>query len=174
LPLVFGGIVPGSLAAAWLLSGIPAQSTGILFGVVVLIAVGLAVSGLRIPLNRSSAVAAGAISGAMGTTSGIGAPVLAILYQGESGPRVRATLAFLYTGASILILMVLAGFGKFGLREAVAGSALMPGYVLGYVLANRLRQRLDRGGRSRAAVLTVSAAAALALAGRSLWSLLNG
>jgi uncharacterized membrane protein YfcA len=103
----------------------------------------------------------------MGSSSGIGAPVLALLYQDQSGPRVRATLAVLYAGASFLIIIMLFGFGKFGIVEAVSGLLLMPGYMLGYALSHRLTARIDTGG-TRAAVLLVSAAAALSLILRGL------
>ncbi len=103
----------------------------------------------------------------MGTSSGMGAPPLALLYQRRSGPEVRSTLALLYTAAAMLMVLVLVAFGRFAAKEAVAGLLLMPGFLIGYVAANRLTPRLDGRG-SRVAVLAVSGAAAIALLIRSL------
>jgi len=120
--------------------------------IVILLAIALTISGLDIPLNRRTALTAGMISGAMGASTGIGAPVLAILFQHASGPMVRSTLALIYTVASLMILAVLALFGRFGPAEAGTGMLLMPGFLAGYWVANRLRHRLD-GGATRPAVL---------------------
>lgn len=167
LPAIFSGIFAGALAGAWVLSRVPVEQLGIVFGTVILLAVALTASGLNVPLNRTSALISGSISGAMGAASGIGAPMLAILYQHESGPTVRSTLALLYTGASLMILAILALFGEFGAVDLANGVALMPGFLLGYWLANRWRQRLAGLG-SRGPVLVVSALAAVTLIVSSL------
>jgi len=166
---VFIGLVPGSALGAWIISTLPAEQLGLVFAVVILLAIALTVIGLDIPLNKTSAIIAGSVSGAMGASTGIGAPVLALLFQHASGPRVRATLALIYSFASVLILAVLALFGRFGTAEASAGALMMPGFLAGYWIANRLRHRLDQGA-TRPAVLVVSAAASIALLVRSLGS----
>lgn len=167
LPVLFLGILGGSVVGAWILSRVPAGQLGIVFGTVILLAVALTASGLNIPLNRTSALVSGTISGAMGASSGIGAPMLAIFYQHQSGPTVRATLALLYTGASLMILVILALFGQFDATDLVHGIALMPGFLFGYWLANRWRHRLVGLG-SRGPVLVVSALAAVTLILKSL------
>ncbi len=167
MPLIFLGLIPGAVAGGYLLSRVSFDRLGMMFGTVMLIAIAITASGFRIPLTRGSAGLAGAVAGVMGTSSGIGAPVLALLYQDQSGPRVRATLAVLYVGASFLIIISLFVFGKFGIIEVVSGLLLMPGYLLGYALSRRLTARIDTGG-TRAAVLLVSAVAALSLILRSL------
>ena len=168
VPATLIGLIPGSLAGAYVLSSVPANSLGIVFGTVILLGILITTAGIEIRPTRVTALISGALGGAMGTTSGIGAPLLALLYQRETGPRVRATLAMLYTGASILILVVLFGFDKFSVTEARSGLLLMPGFLLGYWVANRFTVHLDRGG-TRIAVLCVSAAAAIALIVRSLF-----
>jgi uncharacterized membrane protein YfcA len=167
LPSIFLGLIPGSVAGAWVLSRVPADRLGLVFGTVILLAVALTASGLKIPLNRVSALTSGAMAGAMGASSGIGAPILAILYQNHSAATVRATLAFLYTGASLLILAILALFGEFSWADLANGIALMPGFLFGYWLANRWRGQLAGFG-ARGPVLIVSALAAVTLIWRSL------
>lgn len=164
---VFIGLVPGCALGAWIISTLPAGQLGIVFALVILFAIGLTVAGLDIPLNTRTALVAGGVSGAMGASTGIGAPVLAILFQHASGALLRSTLALIYTFASILILVVLALFGRFGAAEAGTGATLMPGFLLGYWIANRLRDKIDQRA-TRPLVLIVSAAASIALLVRSL------
>ncbi len=172
LPAIFLGLVAGAFIGAWILSVVPGNALGIVFGTAILLAVLVTASGLDIPVNRRSTVLCGVIAGAMGASSGIGAPMLALLYQHSSGARVRATLAFLYTGASLLILLMLTIFGKFGRAEAIDGAMMIPGFLLGYWLVNSFRQNLERFG-SRGPILIVSALAALLLLGRSALSLIG-
>jgi hypothetical protein len=75
----------------------------------------------------------------------------------------------LYCGASTLILLILFSFEQFSISHAVAGIQMMPGFLLGYWVANHFTPHLDRGG-TRIAVLGVSAAAAVTLIVRSLLS----
>lgn len=167
IPIILAGLVPGSLFGAWFLTSVPLDNLGLVFGTVILLAIIVTVSGWHIPLNRWTGVLIGAFSGAMGTSSGIGAPPLALLYQDQHGDRIRATLAVLYTAASLVILAMLFAFGKFGVREIQSGLLLVPGFVLGYLLANRWTLRVERR-HARTAVLFVSGGAAIALIVRSV------
>lgn len=167
IPITLLGLIPGSILGAYVLSSVPVAKLGVVFGTVILIGILFTVSGLHVPLTRATAMLSGALSGAMGTASGIGAPLLALLYQKETGPRVRATLAVLYSGASMLILLILFSFEQFSMSQALTGFQLMPGFLLGYWVANHFTPHIDRGG-TRIAVLGVSAAAAVTLIVRSL------
>lgn len=164
---MIAGLVPGGVLGAWILSVVPAAQLGVVFALVILAAIALTIAGPDVQPSRRAALVAGMVAGTMGASSGIGAPVVAILYQHASGPQVRATLALIYTIASLLILVALAAFGRFGPAEALAGAGMMPGFLVGYWVANRLRSRLDMVA-TRPVVLGVSAAAALTLLIRSL------
>ncbi|MGI9308927.1 MAG: sulfite exporter TauE/SafE family protein [Gammaproteobacteria bacterium] len=159
---LMAAIIPGSLLGAWLLAGIPTDSLGILFGGLVLLAVLISLLGVHFPLTPFSGVVSGLAAGAMGATVGIGAPVIAILYQRVSGPAVRSTLAFIYTVSSVFILCSLAAFGRFGIAEMQSGVLLVPGLMLGLLLARPLALKFDHGA-TRYIVLGVSALAALIL-----------
>jgi uncharacterized membrane protein YfcA len=166
IPSILIGLIPGSIVGAYILSSVPANRLGVVFGTVLLFAILITMSGIELRRTRINTLVAGALSGGMGTSSGIGAPLLALLYQKDAGPRVRATLAALYTGASILILMTLFGFDKFSITDARSGALLIPGFLLGYWVGNHFTVHVDRGG-TRVAILGVSAAAAIALIVRS-------
>lgn len=169
VPTILAGIAAGAVLGGWVLSSTPPDRLGLIFGTVILLAIALNSLGLEPPPNRRTAAAAGLVAGAMGTSTGVGAPALAILFQHDSGPRVRATLALLYTLASLFILVVLAAYGQFGKGEALSGALLMPGHLIGYVIANRYRRQLD-GRATRPLVLGVAGAAALVLLARGLFA----
>ena len=154
--------VPGSLAGAWLFSTIAPDKLGVFFGSVILFAVFISFLGVQFPLNRISATVAGVVTGVMGASTGIGAPVLALLYQRSSGPAVRSTLAFLYTACSLMIVAALMVFDGFGVEQLKYALILVPGFMLGYVLSRPLAVYFDHGA-TRYVVLGVSAVASLSL-----------
>jgi uncharacterized membrane protein YfcA len=164
---LMSGLLAGCGVGALGLASIPAERVGIAFAVVILATVAVTSVGVRIPFNRRSLVSVGVIAGVMGASSGVGAPPIALLYQHREGPELRPTLAFVYAASSAIILVFLTLFGKFGLRETGLALLLVPGYVLGYLIAAPLAKILDRG-YSRVAVLLLSTVSAVALLIRSL------
>jgi uncharacterized membrane protein YfcA len=164
---LMSGLLVGCAAGALGLASIPAERVGIAFAVAILITVAVTSVGIRLPFSHRSLVSVGVIAGVMGATSGVGAPPIALLYQHREGPELRPTLAFVYTASSAIILVFLAAVGRFGQYEAILALWLMPGYMLGYLLAAPLARILDRG-YSRLAVLTLSSVSAVALLIRSL------
>jgi uncharacterized membrane protein YfcA len=163
LVFLFFGIALGALS----ISAIPVQRAGIAFGVLVLIAVAVSVTIPRLPRSIPVAMGAGVLSGFMGAISGIGSPILALIYQHEPPRVLRATLGFIFTLSSIAILVCLHFAGRFGWVEAKLGLWLVPGYVLGFLVAPPIARVLDRGN-SRVAVLVISTLSAIGLILRSL------
>jgi uncharacterized membrane protein YfcA len=111
------GMMMGVILATSLITALPTHLLGILFGIMILIAVGLSLKGHRIVKTKTKLLGVGSIAGFMGATAGFGAPILALLYQDESGPRLRATLALLYFTGAIMILIALYFANHFGPME---------------------------------------------------------
>jgi len=161
------GRVFGIGAAVAALLVVPERQIGLLFGVLVLAAVLLSASGLRVRVTARSLMGAGVLSGFMGTAVSIGGPPMALLYQHESGSRIRGNLsAFFVVGVS-MSLVGLHLVGMFGLREFLIALSLLPGVLLGYAASRYTAGILDRG-YIRTGVLWVSAASALAVLIREL------
>lgn len=161
------GRLAGTLVAVWLLAGLPPRPLGIAVGVMVLVAVGLSVSALRIVAHPATLVGAGAIAGVTATTTSIGGPPLALVYQHAPGPRIRATLALFFCVGNAVSLGSLAVSGHLDGHEVSVGLACVPCAAAGFVLAGPLRRYLD-GGRMKAFVLVVVALAAVALLAKNL------
>lgn len=160
-----GGRVVGVGAAAMLLAVIPAERISLLLAGTILLAVALSASGLHPRPRPSVLVSAGTLSGFMGTAVSVGGPPIALVYQAESGPRIRGTLSAYFTLGVLMSLSALWYVGRFGRAELLLSVGLLPGVLLGFLLSRHLTDVLDRG-YTRRAVLIISAAAALAVIAR--------
>jgi len=157
------GLFVGTAAGALALMIVASDKWPKLFAVFILVAVALSASGIHIPATRRNLVAAGIISGVMGTISGIHGPPMALLYQREPGNIVRATLAIFFVMAYAIALIALGTIGLFGKKELLLGLTLAPGVIAGYIVARFSTKLLDRGYWLRLAILTVASLSAIAL-----------
>ncbi|MEV0701850.1 sulfite exporter TauE/SafE family protein [Saccharopolyspora sp. NPDC050389] len=112
-------------------------------------------------------VAAGFVGGVLGTASSIGAPPVALLYQHEAGPRIRATLAAYMTFGGVLSLVALGVGGQIGLPQIYGTLVLLPFMAAGFALSGPLRRFLDAGWM-RPCVLVLAGGGALFLIARAL------
>ncbi|WP_119727581.1 sulfite exporter TauE/SafE family protein [Thermomonospora amylolytica] len=163
----FGGRIAGTPLGVWVVAAVPLRMLGVLVGAMVLAALGVTLWSRRVPRNPATLTAAGLVAGATGTASAIGGPPIALLYQRESGPRVRATLAVFFTVGALLSLVTLAAVGRLPGEQVTAGLALTPFVLAGFVLAGPLRRFLD-GGHMRVAVTAVVGLSAVVLIVRNL------
>jgi uncharacterized membrane protein YfcA len=162
LTMLLSGRVLGTIPAAILLAYLPLDSMRILLASVVLAGavMGFAHSGGH--PTPGVLFGAGAASGFMATTAGLGGPPVALVYQRVEGLRLRGTLAAYFIVGTVLSLIALAWAGRFGAEELRLSVFLIPGTVLGYFMSRPAAAYLD-GGRTRVAVLTVSALAAVSV-----------
>jgi hypothetical protein len=162
LTTLLTGRVVGTIPAAMLLASLPIDAMKILLASVVLAGaiMGLLHSGGR--PTRGVLFTAGAVSGFMATSAGLGGPPVALVYQRESGLRLRGTLAAYFIVGTALSLVALAWAGRFGVDEMRLSVFLIPGTVIGYFMSRRAAAYVDKG-RTRAAVLVVSALAAVSV-----------
>ena len=161
------GRIPATVLAAATVALLPARPLAILFALLVLAAVAITASSTRLRPTRNTLLAAGALSGYMATATSIGGPPMAMLYANEEGPRMRGTLAGYFLLGSVVSLLALAVAGSFGTTEVGLTAVAAPGVVLGFLLSGAGARRLD-AGRTRPAVLAVSAVAALSVLGKAL------
>jgi hypothetical protein len=152
------GVVLGTLAVALLASEVLA----VVVGVSVLLAVAATATRVRVRTTGPTLVTAGVASGFTGTATGIGGPPMALTYQHADPTTLRSTLGAFFTVGALMSLTGLIVSGSVGARQWELAMLILPGVVLGVVLARRFADRL-RGDRVRAAVLALCAASAVAL-----------
>ena len=162
LARIGGGVVAGAALGALLLIFLDLENMAPVFGAVILAAVAISLTGLHLPFTTRNLVGIGTVAGVMGVLSGIHGPPLALLYQRSEPDKARAMIASVFFVAYIATIAALASAGRFGLKEAILGVALLPGFLLGYVLAVRFF-RIKNPAAFRSGVLVIAAASAIAL-----------
>jgi uncharacterized membrane protein YfcA len=119
--------------------------------------------GLSVPAARGTEVAAGALSGALATSTGTNGPPLVIAFHAAdmSPSEFRGTLSASFAAQG---LVALAGFGLTGHLTADAGkvaAAALPGLALGWLVGERVFTRTG-ADRFRSVVLLMLAASGAA------------
>lgn len=156
-----------ALAAALTVGLMSEGAFALVFGLAVLLAVGLSLIGLRVQTTRQSLFVAGLISGYMGTLTSIGAPPMALVYQNAAPARMRATLSGFFFFGSIISIIALIGVGRFGRHDLVLGLSLVPFALIGLLLSGWSRKLLSKQ-RIKPVVLAVSSVSAIILVLRAI------
>ena len=138
------GRIAGTFIGAAALVLIPDNKLAILFGIVILMAVGLSISGFRLTLLPRNLVLTGILSGIMGTTSAIGGVPMALIYQDLQGPELRGTLSAIFVIGTLISILSLIVIGRFGTRELVLALEIMPGVIIGYMISNHTIKLFDK------------------------------
>ncbi len=162
LAWAIGGRLPGVVLGAIAAAALSEHTLALVLGLGVLVAVGLSMVTARLRPSPGALVSAGFASGFMSTTTSIGGPPMALVYQRSEGPAFRSTLAIYFAAGAVMSLAGLAIAGRVGAHELRLGLLLWPGVILGFLLSKPLTRYLD-DGRTRPLVLTFSALAALLL-----------
>ncbi len=166
--LIVLGRIPGSIVAVVVL-GVLSQSTlAVAASCVVLAAVVVSLRVVSIVRTSQSLVAAGFLAGLFGTSTGIGGPPIALLYQNETGDEVRSTLGTVNLISITMSLVFLIVGGAFDLTDTRTGLALMPASICGFALSKYVIPYADR--RLRVLVLAVCSVAALAAVAKVLFA----
>ncbi|MBW0148445.1 sulfite exporter TauE/SafE family protein [Marinobacter arenosus] len=166
---IVGGAIGTVLAGLTLLILSP-KGFELIFGVLILTGVALSIGGLRPALNARNSVMAGAASTYMGTITAVGGPPIALIYQNEKGPLVRANMSAFFLVASFLSLSALLFSGFLGARELKLFALTFPGVLIGFWLSGRLVNRMPFDGL-RPVILAIAAVAGAAALVRGLLSL---
>lgn len=164
--------IPGLLLGAWLLATLPTRGLLLLVAAAVVLAVGYRLWARRQlgtgapPLPRKWGVAAGFVSGALGTSTTLAGPPTVYYLTGRMNVpgRIRDTLVTLNLVRLPLSVIALLAAGAF---EVIAGVgwlvlAVMAGFTVGTVLYRRLNpqryETLVLGALVLAAITAVTAA----------------
>ncbi len=164
---IISGRVPGTLAAAWMLTQITEKTFDLVIASIVLAFVLVIGRGWEIRLNNRNRLLAGVASGFGGTASAIGGPPVILLYRNTPGPTLRSTVAAVFA-AGILITMTtlhLTGVAT-AVDYRVAATLLIP-MAAGFWLSGKLI-RLVEGEHLKRAILIVCSIAGVALLVRGL------
>lgn len=161
------GRLPGIVLGAWVVSRLSTEALSLVIGAIVLFAVVMSLTTMRITIDRRSQATAGFLGGLMGTASSIGGPPLALLYQYEPGPTMRATLGAAFLIGSGLSLGALGVAGEVSKLHWHFGLTMVPAILLGLFASRFTHSKLDAGWL-RPCVLGFSALAGLGVVIRGI------
>jgi uncharacterized membrane protein YfcA len=161
------GRVPGTIAGALLLAMLPHRALAILLAAVVLVGVVITSLGWVPTPRRRNVVLAGAASGMFGTATAIGGPPMALVWQRNTGARLRGTMGGFFLVGSVMSLCALAATGSIDGRTVWGFAVLIPAGVAGYLISHPLNRFLNPQ-RLRWLAIGVSTLGAVVLIGREL------
>ncbi len=162
LKMGIGGRVFGSMAALLILSQIKDLDMFLLvFGIIMLIAIAMTASGLKIAFTRSNLFGLSVVSGLMGSITAVGAPPMAIIYHQRPAEIVRPTLNAFFASGCILAIITLSLSGWFGTKDLAATILLFPSMIAGIYLSRFFRNIPAK--LSANALLVLSASASIML-----------
>lgn len=159
--------IPGTILGVWLVATFSNRVLGIGIGLVVLVAVWLALRAVEVPLTPTHLVAAGLAAGVTGTAAAIDGPPLAVVVAHRPPQEVRATMAvFFVLGAGFSV----AGFwvqDALPWSSVVLSAVLLPVVLVAVPLGGWASRRVPRE-TFRRGVLVICASSAVVLLGKSL------
>lgn len=161
------GRVPGTIAGAALLSALPERGLALLLGGVVLLGIVVTSLGWVPVVRRRNLMFAGAASGVLGTATSIGGPPMALIWQQNTGARLRSTMSAFFLVGSILSLITLTIAGEVTAHTVRLFLLLAPATLLGYALSRFVNRVLDRR-RLRWTAISVSTIGAVVLVAQQL------
>lgn len=133
------GRVAGAVLAVLALGFITRQSFDVVFAILIIAAVAISISGIKLKPEPKNALVAGALSGLMGTLTSVGAPPLALVMQYSKPAVIRATIGATLAVGALVSIGLLAFAGHYHWRDLVLSLTLLPFLLLGFVFSNRVR-----------------------------------
>jgi uncharacterized membrane protein YfcA len=103
--------------------------------------------------GRLAFVTAGVFTGVTETSTGVGGPPLALVYQHRPAPVLRSTVALCFVVGEVLSLALLAANGQVRASQLHTALLLVPALVVGAVTSRWVHHRVD-GPAMRIVVLT--------------------
>jgi uncharacterized membrane protein YfcA len=168
LTALIPGLLAGTIVGTLFLGLLPPSVFGLVFGSLVLIALIVGQVGFEPVKSNLTFGFGGFVAGLMGTISGIHGAPLTVIYQHAKPITARATIALIFIIGSCLSLLSLHASGLFGRPEMLAGLALLPGLVIGFLLA-RVSHHLLTDRMARGMMIALAGTSALILIAKSLF-----
>jgi len=162
----------GTVLGAYVLAVMDKTYFGIVFGILILFSIVIGRLGFNPPKNLTAQTIGGFISGFAGTIAGIHGAILAVLFHHMKSVTIRATVAIIFVFAGTVSLICLHYQGLFDASGMKAGLGLLPGLVVGIVLAKLGLKKLKEE-HAKLGMVVVAASSALVLLIRSMFDLVT-
>jgi uncharacterized membrane protein YfcA len=119
------------------------QQLGLLIGVSTVLAVLMTLLAPSFEPGKGAFLIAGLVTGVTETSTGIGGPPLALVYQHRPGPVLRSSVAACFLIGEVISLGVLAISDSIGRDQLRTAFLLLPAVLVGALLSRLVHHRLD-------------------------------
>jgi uncharacterized protein len=157
------GRLPGTAIGAWLLTVLGADPLAVVAGIALLAAVGLSTWRPTGSGSTGERVAAGFTSGVLGTSTGIGGPVISLSYRGRPAAEMRATVGLALLTGVVMSLAAVAVAGRLHVDQLIVTAQLLPAVAAGLWASRRLNRFLDDRWLRPAVLVTAGAGGLLTI-----------
>jgi len=129
------GRIPGVLLGIPLLTLLPQSFLMIGFAVLIIISVALSYHHITLHQTRTNLAIAGFFSGVMGTTTSVGGPPIALVYQNSAPDQARAELGLYFLTGTLMSLILLGFSGNITSTQVQLTLQMSPALLAGFFLS---------------------------------------
>ena len=137
------GRIAGTFIGLWILVVVTRPALEMIVGVTTILAAIATKFAPRFSPTRAAYTGAGLLTGITETSTGIGGPPLALVYQHHPAPTLRSTIALCFLLGEMFSLLVLALKGRAGFTQLSHAGLLLPPLVLGLFCSGWALKRLN-------------------------------
>jgi uncharacterized membrane protein YfcA len=130
----------GGLAVLFLVTE---QQLSLLIGISTVVAVLMTVLAPSFEPGKGAFLTAGLVTGVTETSTGVGGPPLALVYQHRPAPVLRSTVAACFLIGEVISLVILAVSDSVNTDQLRMAFLLLPAVVVGALLSRLVHHRLD-------------------------------
>jgi uncharacterized membrane protein YfcA len=140
---ITAGRIAGTVAGVGVLAALSTNALALFVSLSILAAV---VATLAMPAfspSRHALVGAGVVTGITETATGVGGPPLALVYQHQPVPTLRATIATCFLVGEVVSLVVLFAWGRVHTGHLAGAGMLLPSLLAGAALSRFMHLRVS-------------------------------
>lgn len=139
--LALYGRLPGVLLGIILLTLLSQQILMVGFALLIILSVTLTYRHIKLHQTPRNLIIAGFFSGVMGTSTSVGGPPIALIYQNSKPEQARAELGLYFLIGTLMSLSALFWSDNVTAKQVQLTLQMMPGIALGFLLSIALDQR---------------------------------
>ena len=135
--------VRGTFGGLRVLFLVTEQQLGLLIGISTVLAVLMTLLAPSFEPGKGAFLTAGLVTGVTETSTGVGGPPLALVYQHRPAPVLRSTIAACFLIGELISLGILAMSGKIAPDQVRVAFLLLPAVIVGALMSRLVHHRLE-------------------------------
>ena len=133
----------GTFGGLWVLFVVTERQLSLLIGISTVLAVATTLLAPSFEPGKGAFLTAGLVTGVTETSTGVGGPPLALVYQHRPAAVLRSTVAACFLIGEVISLAILAPSGEITADQVRSAFLLLPAVVVGALVSRVVHRRLD-------------------------------